>query len=53
VNEEPDLHGIDLKPCPFCGGEADVSEGTMGSGERLRPWWYIEWLPVLGHMRER
>ncbi len=28
----------ELEPCPFCGGEASVSEGTMGG----KPSWYIE-----------
>jgi hypothetical protein len=42
MTEEPYLNDNDLKPCPFCGGEANVSEGTMGGGETLRPWWYIE-----------
>jgi hypothetical protein len=38
-SEQPFLVEGDLKPCPFCGGEADVSEGTKGDNE---PWWYVE-----------
>jgi hypothetical protein len=38
VNEEP-ADDVILKPCPFCGGEADVSEGTLGG---VLPWWYVE-----------
>lgn len=40
MNEEP-ADDVILKPCPFCGGEADVSEGTQG-GHEARPWWYVE-----------
>lgn len=40
MNEEPYLNDGDLKPCPFCGGEPDVSEGTQGP--ELRSWWYVE-----------
>ena len=29
----------DLKPCPFCGGEAEHSVGKTGDG---RPWHYVE-----------
>lgn len=30
-----------LKPCPFCGGEADYSVGEKGDGT---PWDYVECL---------
>lgn len=38
-NVEPYFAPGELLPCPHCGGEADVSEGTRGDGS---PWWYIE-----------
>jgi len=38
VNDEPHIKEGDLLPCPFCGGEADVSAGTQGQ----IPWWYVE-----------
>lgn len=40
MNEEPFIdEEKDLKPCPFCGGEATVSQGSKANDE---PWWYIE-----------
>lgn len=40
MNVEP-ADDVVLKPCPFCGSEADVSEGTQGGDAHL-PWWYVE-----------
>ena len=39
MDEEPFLKDDDLKPCPFCGGEAEVSKGSKANDQ---PWWYIE-----------
>ncbi len=39
MDEEPYIAPDDLLACPFCGGEASVSEGSKKGGE---PWWYIE-----------
>ena len=38
MNYEP-ADDVVLKPCPFCGGSADISEGTMQDDT---PWWYVE-----------
>lgn len=35
---KPQLFTGDLKPCPFCGGEASVSQGEQDG----RPFYYIE-----------
>jgi Lar family restriction alleviation protein len=35
----------ELKPCPFCGGEASVSTGRNGADEKLK---YIECLDCAG-----
>ncbi len=35
---KPELKDGDLKCCPFCGGEADVSQGEQGG----LPYYYIE-----------
>lgn len=40
MDEEPYIVDGDLKPCPFCGGEADVSQGSKGPDNT--PWWYVE-----------
>lgn len=37
MNEEPYLKDGDLKPCPFCGGDASPNLGSQGD----EPWWYI------------
>ena len=39
MDEEPFITPEDLKHCPFCGGEADVSLGQKGDGFN---WWYVE-----------
>ena len=40
MDKAPD-DAVLLDRCPFCGGEAEVSEGTQG-GSEPRPWFYIE-----------
>ena len=39
MDKEPYFAPGELKPCPFCGGEPDVSQGTQANNA---PWWYIE-----------
>lgn len=39
MDERPDINESDLLPCPFCGGDAGIAEGSKKGGQ---PWFYVE-----------
>lgn len=39
MNRRPSINYDQLLPCPFCAGEASISQGRMEDG---KPYWYIE-----------
>lgn len=44
MNVHPGIDDDELEACPFCGGEATISEGSQGGKQSggAKPWWYVE-----------
>lgn len=42
MKTKPTISYEQLLPCPFCAGNASISQGQQGKGGDMRPFWYIE-----------
>jgi hypothetical protein len=44
MKTRPDINYEQLLPCPFCAGEASISQGISDPHGKRTPYWYIECL---------